>query len=235
MPFTNFDFFNFLTKLIIYGVPVVLAITLHEAAHGYAALMRGDSTALRAGRLSLNPLRHVDLFGTFLLPAILVFSHAPFVFGYAKPVPVNFSALRNPKKDMVFVAAVGPLMNILLAIASALLFHTLQLMPAPLSNLLAQTLGFSITINVTLAIFNMIPLPPLDGGRVAVGLLPEFLARPLANFEKWGFVVLVGAFIILPVLFQQLGSSFSLFDLLLKGPIVWTINIIATLTGITGI
>ncbi len=224
--------FEILTNVFIYGVPAILAITLHEAAHGYAALQRGDTTAQRMGRISLNPFRHVDPVGTFVLPAVLIFTHAPFVFGYAKPVPVNFNALRNPRFDMVYVAIAGPATNILLAIISALLFHTIPFLPDLAASLMIQMFAFSININVILAIFNMLPLPPLDGGRVAVGLLPSFLARPLARLERWGFAIIVGSFMLLPFVLSKAGVHFSLFEVLLKKPMAWTINVIASLTGI---
>tara|TARA_R110002095_G_scaffold212416_1_gene201548 strand:- start:4067 stop:4765 length:699 start_codon:yes stop_codon:yes gene_type:complete len=227
--------FEILTNILIYGVPAVLAITLHEAAHGYAALQKGDDTAKRAGRLSMNPFRHVDPFGTIILPAVLIFTQVPFIFGYAKPVPVNFNALRNPRLDMVYVAIAGPATNIFLATLSALLFYTLAYMPIPLAKLMVQMLAFSININVLLAIFNMLPLPPLDGGRVAVGLLPPALARPLASLERWGFAIIIGVFMLLPFILGQMGIHFSLFEVLIKEPMTWTINLIASLTGITNL
>ena len=227
--------FEILANILIYGVPAILAITLHEAAHGYAALQKGDDTAKRAGRLSLNPLRHVDPFGTVILPAVLIFTHAPFIFGYAKPVPVNFNALRRPRLDMVYVAIAGPATNILLAVISALLFYTVVYMPVPLAKLMVQMLAFSININVLLAVFNMLPIPPLDGGRVAVGFLPPAPARLLASLERWGFVIVIGSFMLLPFILSQAGVHFSLFDVLLRGPMTWTINLIASLTGITNL
>lgn len=226
------DFFEILTKVFIYGLPLVCAITFHEVAHGYVALKRGDTTAKRARRLSLNPVRHIDPFGTLILPTLLIMAKAPFVFGYAKPVPVNFSALKNPRYDMVLVALAGPATNIFLAISSALLVHTVDFLPSFSSSLLLQMLSYSILINVTLAIFNMIPLPPLDGGRVAVGLLPSSVAEPLARLERWGFVILILLFMILPNLLKNIGIQFDLFKVLLETPIQNTIQLIATMTGL---
>lgn len=224
---------NIVVNTIIYGIPLLLAITLHEAAHGYAALRRGDDTARRAGRLSLNPFRHVDPLGTILIPLLLILFRAPFVFGYAKPVPVNFNALRHPRQDMVFVAAAGPLTNFALAFASALLYHFLIFFPPSLIKILEAMLGFSILINVTLAVFNLLPLPPLDGGRIAVGLLPISLAKVLAKFEMWGLVILFGGFIILPLVLSNFGIHFSPFELLLKDVIFNIVKFIARISGAT--
>src|SRR6185437_4050639 len=143
-------------------IPVLLAITLHEAAHGYVAHLLGDDTAWRLGRVSFNPLKHVDPFGTVLLPGLLLLMHAPFLFGYAKPVPVQFRALRHPRRDMVWVAAAGPVMNILQATIAALAFHVIDDLPAGAAAWIAQNLVNAIDLNVILAVFNMIPLPPLD-------------------------------------------------------------------------
>ncbi|MFT5538608.1 MAG: Zn-dependent protease [Alphaproteobacteria bacterium] len=215
----------------VWVLPILLAITLHEAAHGFAALKFGDDTALRAGRVSLNPLRHVDLFGTILLPALLLIVSSPFLFGYAKPVPVDFSRLNTPRRDMVWVAIAGPATNIVLALISAVLLHAALLAPAWAAPWLIANLSNSILINVILAIFNMLPLPPLDGGRVAVGLLPDRLAFPLARLERFGFGILIGAMFLLPYLGSKLGLELNIFRWLVGIPTNYMIQLIATLTG----
>jgi Zn-dependent protease len=207
-------------------IPVLLAITLHEAAHGFVAHHFGDDTAWQLGRVSLNPLKHIDPFGTVLLPGLLLLSHAPFLFGYAKPVPVKFGQLRNPKRDMVWVAAAGPGMNLMLATAAALLLHTVGFLPAGTDQWVLRNLVNAININVILAVFNLIPLPPLDGGRVAVGALPNALALPLARLTPYGMGIVIGAFFILPMLVH-----IDLFATLVQRPAVAIINAILRLTG----
>ena len=178
--------------IAIAALPVVFAITLHEAAHGYAARHFGDPTAWQLGRISLNPLRHIDPIGTILIPlAILLFSAGNFLFGYAKPVPVDFGRLRNPKKDMLWVALAGPLANLLMAFFWALMFKLSWLAPDYFSVPLARMAEIGIVINCVLLVLNLLPLPPLDGGRIAVSLLPPRLAWQFAQLERWGFPILL--------------------------------------------
>lgn len=212
-------------------VPLILAITLHEAAHGYAALRFGDDTALRARRVSLNPFRHVDLWGTIIIPGLLLFGGAPFLFGYAKPVPVDFRRLNKPRRDMVWVAGAGPATNIILAVVSGLLLHGVGLFPAVAGEWVARNLANSMWINVLLAIFNLIPLPPLDGGRIAVGLLPDAIAAPLSRLEPFGLFILIGAIFLLPYLGGQLGLDINIFHWLVGVPSRFLLELIATLTG----
>ncbi len=215
----------------VWILPLVLAITLHEAAHGYVALRFGDDTALMAGRVTLNPLKHVDLWGTIIIPGLLIFARAPFLFGYAKPVPVDFGRLGNPRRDMIWVAGAGPAMNLFLAVISALLIHGVGVLPAPALGWVADNLINSLRINVLLAVFNLLPLPPLDGGRIAVGLLPDSLARPLSRVEPFGFFILIGALFLLPYLGGMLGVELNIFRWLVGVPSHFLLELIATLTG----
>lgn len=212
-------------------LPVLIAITLHEAAHGFVAHRLGDDTAYRLGRVTFNPFKHIDLFGTILMPAVLLLVRSPVLFGYAKPVPVNFYALRHPRRDMVLVALAGPGINMALAIAAALLFHLVAYLPSEAARWVAQNLRNALLINVILAVFNMLPLPPLDGGRVAVGLLPNFLALPLARLEPYGMIILIAALLVLPVLGAQMGVDLNILPRLITGPVEAIIRGIVRLTG----
>jgi Zn-dependent protease len=212
-------------------IPVLLAITLHEAAHALVAHRLGDDTAQRLGRVTLNPLKHIDLFGTILLPALLLFLRSPFLFGYAKPVPVNFGALDHPRRDMVLVAVAGPATNLMLAVAAALSFHFLPYLPWGAVAWVAQNLKNALVINVVLAVFNMLPLPPLDGGRVAVGILPNFIALPLARLEPYGMVILLALIFLLPVIGLQMGTNLNVISYLITTPTEVILRAILRMTG----
>lgn len=204
-------------KIAIIAVPIIIAITFHEAAHGFVAWRLGDDTAYRLGRVTFNPIRHIDPMGTIILPAALYLTTG-FMFGYAKPVPVNFGRLRQPRRDMVLVAAAGPGINILLAVASAILLHLVPLEGSTAMQIAGSILVVSVTVNVILAVFNMLPLPPLDGGRVAVGLLPYPLAVRLARLERYGMFILLGAIFLLPWIGSQLGIDLAIVQWII-GPV----------------
>lgn len=182
-------------RIFVSIIPVLLAITLHEVSHGWAAKYFGDLTAERLGRLSLNPLKHIDPIGTVVVPAALLLIQAGFIFGWAKPVPVAFENLRNPKRDMALVAAAGPLSNLVMAFFWGVVLKLSLMFPGVESPYLlaAKYMGFvGIFINILLFAFNLLPLPPLDGGRVAVGLLPDKWGWYLSRIEPYGFFILIG-------------------------------------------
>ena len=189
-------------EIAVWALPILVAIIFHEVAHGWVANRLGDPTAARMGRLTLNPIAHIDLFGTILIPLLLIIARSPFLFGYAKPVPVNFYNLRNPKRDMIWVALAGPVTNLLLALGCVLVLKVML----PLSSAAAHSGGAAlfdffapislmarngVLINVVLAVFNAFPIPPLDGGRVMVGLLPERQSLMLAKVEPYGFLIVI--------------------------------------------
>jgi Zn-dependent protease len=238
---------DLVVQLALAVVPAILAITLHEAAHGYAALALGDDTARQAGRLSLNPLRHVDRVGTILLPGfllifqLLTLGRVLFMFGWAKPVPVSAWKFRDPRRGMMLVAAAGPLMNFGLAwLGAALLPRSVLAMPGTegyLDAVLSQYpivgtfLFYFILVNLVLGLFNLIPIPPLDGGRIAVGLLPIRLARAWAQVERAGIIVVLLVVFVLPSLLGEFGIRFDPFHQVLGNVVPWAIHVLLTLSG----
>jgi len=190
----NIDINAIMQGISIWALPVLFAVVLHEVAHGWVADKLGDDTARWMGRLTLNPLKHIDPIGTILIPVLLLVMQSPFLFGYAKPVPINWRKLRNPKRDMVLVALAGPLTNLALALLSTAVLMVSVMMPESMlwfTKPLALMCQASIIINLVLFIFNLLPLPPLDGGRVAVGLLPGPMAYQLSKLERYGFIIIV--------------------------------------------
>lgn len=211
---SGFD--NIVVTILLIAIPTIVAITFHEAAHGWAAWKLGDDTAKRQGRVTFNPIRHVDPFGTVLLPGLLALGQLavgtwpPFLIGWAKPVPVDFMALRDPRWGMVLVALAGPAVNLALAFASALLMHVVVDLPGSAGAWAIDLLDYSILVNLVLMAFNLIPIPPLDGGRVMVGVLPRALAWRYARLERFGMFALIGVVVILPLIGSQLGRDWSI-------------------------
>lgn len=181
---------TYIQKIAVYALPVIFAITVHEAAHGFAARYFGDMTADRAGRITLNPLKHIDPIGTILLPALTLLVGG-ILFGWAKPVPVDFSRLRHPKRDMLWVAAAGPASNFVMALFWALMIKFAVTVPSVYSQPLGLMGQAGVMINVVLMVLNLLPLPPLDGGRIAVSLLPNRMAYQYAQIERYGFIILI--------------------------------------------
>ena len=206
-------------SISVWALPLLFAITLHEAAHAWTAWKLGDNTAKKLGRVSFNPLTHIDPFGTVILPLILLFSGSGFMFGYAKPVPVNFNQLNNPRRDGVLVALAGPGANIFLLIMAALLLNVMALIPDFMSDWFRQNMINMIIINAILAVFNMLPIPPLDGGRVAVGILPYPLERPLSRLEPYGMLIILMALFIIPIGGRYIGLNLNIFQYIVMPPV----------------
>jgi Zn-dependent protease len=187
------DLQSIIQTIALYAIPIVFAITLHEAAHGYVAKQFGDYTAYQAGRISLNPLNHVDTVGTILVPVgLLIVTAGQFAFGWAKPVPVNFGQLREPKRDMLWVAAAGPGANLVMALAWGFTLRLALLLPDNYFSYPIQAMAhYGVRINLVLMVLNLIPIPPLDGGRIAVSLLPNKLAYRFAMIEPYGLIIVV--------------------------------------------
>jgi Zn-dependent protease len=233
-------------SLIIVAAVAIIAITFHEAAHGFVAWKLGDPTAHQQGRVSFNPIRHIDPFGTVVLPLILYIASG-WILGWAKPVPVNPSRLNSPRRDMVLVAAAGPGINLGIALISAVILSVAggKLVGPGLALALIKEHGFtdlemlrdaalslSIYFNVLIGVFNLIPIPPLDGGRIAVGLLPGSLAFPLQRIEPYGMWIVIGVLLIVPLVTYQLGSEINLFSMLIRPIVNGIIGGIADIVGI---
>ncbi len=227
------DMSSLLFTVSAWAVPVLLAITLHEAAHGWVAWKLGDDTAYVRGRVTFNPIKHIDPFGTILVPGLLLLaSGGSAAFGYAKPVPLNFGRLRSWRTHGVLVALAGPTSNLILAIISLLLFHGVGLPPDALQPWVKTCLNASVYINLILFFFNMLPIPPLDGGRIAVLILPRFLANPLARLERMGFVIILSAIFVLPWIGDQLGLNLNVFNWIVFQPAVQLLGILARFVGL---
>lgn len=228
------DFGSLVQIATTWALPVLLAITLHEASHAYVAWRLGDDTAYLLGRVTFNPLKHIDPFGTVILPALLLLTGSGFLFGYAKPVPVNFRRLKKFRRDSALVALAGPTSNMVLAFISAVLIHAAMLAPDWFAEWSVQTLVNSLRLNVMLALFNMLPLLPLDGGRVLGGLLPPTLARPFFRTERYGMLILLGIIFMLPLIGQQVGLDLNILGWILGPASDYLLHLVVTLTGLKG-
>lgn len=222
---------SILGTISVWALPVLLAITFHEAAHAWAAWLCGDPTAQQQDRLSFNPIKHIDPVGTILVPAMLILMGTGMLFGWAKPVPVNPRNLRVPRRDMMLVAAAGPSANMVIAFVSALLLHIAPYLPGEIPIWARETLLNSIWLNIVLAVFNMIPLPPLDGGKVAVGMLPFRQAIKLESLERFGFLIVLGIFFLLPSLTAKVGVYLPIGRWLIWEPASFVAHFLFYITG----
>ena len=203
----------------VWILPVLIAVTFHEAAHGWVAWKLGDDTAKRLNRVSFNPFKHLDLFGTIILPALmLISSGGRMMFGFAKPVPVNPAELNNPRRDMVLVAAAGPLSNLGLALLAALFLHAVIIFEGDFREWVVSNLINTVWFNILLFVFNLLPIPPLDGSRIAAGILPPTIAYNFLRFERFGFLIIIGIFFVIPLLIERFGFEINIFWWLVGGP-----------------
>ena len=223
---------NILFQASVWAIPVLVAITFHEAAHAYVAWICGDPTARLLGRVSFNPIRHIDRFGTIVLPVLCLISPLGLVFGYAKPVPVDFGRLRKPRRDMMLVAVAGPAANQVLLVVSALLLHLAVFMPEWFGEWFSANLYRSVLLNAILAVFNMIPIPPLDGGRIVTGLLPYSLAVRYAKLERFGILAVIGVLFLLPALASAFNYDLGIMKDILAIPIYGLMDLVFTAVGL---
>ncbi len=204
-------------QLFLMVIPFLLAVVIHEVSHGYVAYKLGDNTAKFMGRLTLNPIAHIDIVGTIILPLFLLIAHSPILFGWAKPVPVNFFNLRNPKRDSAYVALAGPLSNILMAIGFSILYHIFLFLPIPyMQQPLILTCVYGVQLNLIFAFFNLIPILPLDGGRILAAIMPNHLSYKFSKIEPYGMYIVIaliflGAFNLIYYMFVMPISNLLLF------------------------
>ena len=209
------DIDRILLQVSVWIIPLLIAIPLHEAAHAWVANKFGDDTALRVGRMSLNPLKHIDPLGTLIMPGLLILFGAPFIFGYAKPVPINFAKLKKPKIHLMLVALAGPVANFLLAILGAIFLLIIGEPLSGFSEWLVITSYIFVHLNIILGVFNLLPVLPLDGGRILVGLLPSKISILYSATERYGLLLLLGLIFVLPIIGNQVGITLS--------PITWIV------------